>query len=36
MSDTRTTEASISENGYRVLFTNASVNTCNKNLLTKL
>ena len=26
---------SISENAYRVLFTNASVNTCNNNLLTK-
>ena len=26
---------SISENVYRVLFTNASVNTCNNNLLTK-
>ena len=27
---------SVSENAYRVLFTNASVNTCNNNLLTKL
>ena len=27
---------SISENAYRVLFTNASVNTCNNNWLTKL
>ena len=26
---------SISENAYRVLFTNASVNTCNNHLLTK-
>ena len=27
---------SVSENAYRVPFTNASVNTCNNNLLTKL
>ena len=27
---------SIYENAYRVLFINASVNTCNNNLLTKL
>ena len=26
---------SVSEDAYRVLFTNASVNTCNNNLLTK-
>ena len=27
---------SVSENAYRVLFTNAPVNTCNNNLLTKV